>query len=150
MQNDRPRLINTYTEQTLKISKWGDGWDCWVLTMCWNFYLWSWCHHCHPGTTINFESLPYACVDPYRSAFHSALHCCLHSEILKMYLWVLYCDCHRSWELGVRGSKYPMCSNLALMHDNLAGSVTETQNQTRFCNLRVQTAVQSTVSTSKS
>ena len=60
------------------------------------------------------------------------LHCHLHSEIPKMCLWVLYHDHHRSWELGMRGSKYPMCSNLALMHDNLAGSVTDIQNQTWF------------------
>ena len=71
-----------------------------------------------------------------RFIIYSALHCRLHSEILKMCLWVLYRDRHRSWELGVRGSKFPMCSNLALMRDNLAGSVTDTQNQTWFLQFR--------------
>ena len=40
------------------------------------------------------------------------------------------------WELGVRDSKFPMRSDLVLMRDNLAGSVTNIENQTWFSRFR--------------
>ena len=34
----------------------------------------NWCHHCHAGTSINFESPPYVCVDqPWPIVLHLAV-----------------------------------------------------------------------------